>query len=583
MDHRAAPRPGPTPEACRHTHPARGLIRWISNNNPFYALSAVLVLIGLRMSFDPAARVFPAWAFLSGLAAYTVLMAFTACALVRLGNVWEDVRTLLLLIVVAFVAIAMLFDDVLIKDHNLGRLFNEAAALFAIALSEATLRGMRLRLPPLYRIPYYLSLALIFLYPVALVPWLDRPGDPRLSWAIFGFSPAAALTALTLLPAIRRGPAYVARTGAPWRWPLYPWSLFVILGLGLVARSASLCWSMQAPSFPELGQSVFRPYFLVPLGLAVSVLVLELGLVSRSPVTTRLALTMPAALLVLAMLGHEPGALSVSGRFLENFTTHLGGTPLHLTLLAAIAFYSVASLRQVPSASAWLTVSLATLSLTAPETLTLADPSSPQPAPLWAAAALQGLLALRNPTSARLAIASALSACAVSVSPIPPMALASGPTLALNLAIASALAIGAFFRDDLARFLQAAALVALPLASLKALTMLPAAGAGLEQALLQSYPLLAASVALAYGLWLRHRPALASAVLTLIAWASVAGSRGYTQLRPLVAGLDQITLGLASFALAALVSLAKAGVLARWLAGLRKWGHQLPGGPSEDF
>lgn len=86
MDHRSAPRPGPEPEPARLARPARGLVRWITNNNPFYALSAVLVLIGLRMSFDPEARVFPAWAFLSGLAAYTVLMAATACVLVRLAT-----------------------------------------------------------------------------------------------------------------------------------------------------------------------------------------------------------------------------------------------------------------------------------------------------------------------------------------------------------------------------------------------------------------------------------------------------------------------------------------------------------------
>lgn len=474
----------------------------------------------------------------------------------------------------AFIAIAMIFDDVLMKDHNLGRLFDEAAAVFAIALSEATLRGMRLRLPTLYRVPFYLGLALVFLYPVALAPWLDHPALP---WAIFGFSPATGLIALSLLPAVRGGPAYVAKTGAPWGWPLYPWSLFVVLGLGLAARSASLCWSMQAPSFPELGQSVFRPYFLVPLGLAVSVLVLELGLVTRSLVTTRLALTMPAGLLVLAMLGHGSGPHSVSGRFLEDFTARLGGTPLYLSLLAAIAFYSLASLRRVPSASSWLTLSLAALSVIAPQTLTFAGPSSPRPAPLWAAAALQGLLALRNPTSARLMAASALAACSVAVGPVPPLGLATGPALALNLTIASFLAIGAFFRDGLARFLQTLALVALPLASLRALNMFPTASPGLERALLQSYPLIAASAALVYGLWLRHRPSLASSALSLGLWTLAVGGRSYAQLRTVVAGLDQITLGLAFFALAALVSLAKSGVLPLWLAGLRKRVHQLPG------
>ena len=43
---------------------SRGLMRRLCTGNPFYVVSAGLVLFGLRMSFDPGAKVFPAWAFL---------------------------------------------------------------------------------------------------------------------------------------------------------------------------------------------------------------------------------------------------------------------------------------------------------------------------------------------------------------------------------------------------------------------------------------------------------------------------------------------------------------------------------------
>ena len=46
-----------------------------------------------------------------------------------------------------------------------------------------------------------------------------------------------------LIPAARRGRAGVARNGSPWRWPLYPWSLFVVMVGALCVRSWSLCVS----------------------------------------------------------------------------------------------------------------------------------------------------------------------------------------------------------------------------------------------------------------------------------------------------------------------------------------------------
>ena len=77
------------------------------------------------------------------------------------------------------------------------------------------LRGIRLVLPPLFRVPYYLILALFFLYPVAITPLLDRPRSEALSWALFGFSPAAGLVFLTLLPADPSRPRLRARQRQP--------------------------------------------------------------------------------------------------------------------------------------------------------------------------------------------------------------------------------------------------------------------------------------------------------------------------------------------------------------------------------
>ena len=74
-------------------------MRRIATSNPFYAISAALVVLGLRASFHlpGAATAYPTLTLLLSLGGYTLLLAATAAFLVRLGNVWEDVRTLLLL------------------------------------------------------------------------------------------------------------------------------------------------------------------------------------------------------------------------------------------------------------------------------------------------------------------------------------------------------------------------------------------------------------------------------------------------------------------------------------------------------
>src|SRR6202011_1601383 len=85
----------------------RGAIRWICTNNPFYVLSAGLFLAGLWLSFGnqhPDETIEPevTWALMSWLAGYTVLLAGTAYLLVRFARVWDDARTVLLLVVLMF-------------------------------------------------------------------------------------------------------------------------------------------------------------------------------------------------------------------------------------------------------------------------------------------------------------------------------------------------------------------------------------------------------------------------------------------------------------------------------------------------
>jgi hypothetical protein len=89
------------------------LLRYLYVHNPFYAISAVLVLLGLHSLFeDPTADdigsiQFNNWMLLKLIAGYAVLLAGTACVIVRLNKVWEDARTIVLTLVLLIVSISV--------------------------------------------------------------------------------------------------------------------------------------------------------------------------------------------------------------------------------------------------------------------------------------------------------------------------------------------------------------------------------------------------------------------------------------------------------------------------------------------
>jgi hypothetical protein len=360
----------------RHGRP-RGLVGWLYTSNPFYVLSADLVFMGLRMSLDPSGKTFETGALLLALVGYTLLLATTACLLIRLGAIWDDARTILLLVVAMFLAISVTFDETLAGKPNLGKACFLGGLVFAVLVSEVLLRVIRLRLPLLYRLPYYLILALFFLYPVVLSPLMRDPESVTLQWVLFGFSPLAGLAFLTLIPAIRRGPGYLAKNGSPWPYPLYPWTLFGLLAVAVCGRASYLCVSFH---FVGKSNTIFGPYFLVPFLLAMDVLLVEAALVSRNRVKQRVAMSVLPGVLILAMARHPSDLVYQS--FLRTFRQGLGGSPLYLSLIAVCGLYSYAACRRVPLARGGLALSLLALAFVGPDTFDLGGLVAP---PGWRA------------------------------------------------------------------------------------------------------------------------------------------------------------------------------------------------------
>jgi hypothetical protein len=556
----AAPPNGQSAEPVHvpFAQPARGLVRFLYSSNPFYVLSADLVFVGLRISFGSGGPAPYSWALALGLAAYTLLLAGTACFLIRAGKLWDDLRSILLLIVMMFMALATSFDDTMAADPNKGTLGYIGGLIFSVVVTEVVLGTIRLRLAGWSRGAYYAILALIFLYPIGLRPFLSQPESPALQWALFGFSPMAALALLLLVPAARGGAASVEDNGSPWRWPLFPWSLFFIMACGIGVRSYALC-----VSFHYVGgnRTIFGPYFLVPIGLALALIWLEIGIASRRRRVMVAASAIPLGLVYLATTGHryEPVYL----HFLELFRETLGGSPIFLALLAAVIFHVYAAARRVPLAWELLAADLVALAAVGPQTGTIYETVALRPLPLAAAGLVLGRVAWRGRYSGRAAIAVGLLVVSLTRGYEDLYPHAASIPIFFHLVIAALMILGALFDDWLGQFLQTLAYVALLALGVAASLHVPAIDGSLPAAFAPWYSLCVMVASSAYGLCVGDRRYLAVAGTSLIVWVGNSGLQTYLQLRSILTGLDEIAWGLAFFLIAAAISLRKAGLWRR--------------------
>lgn len=539
----------------------RRLVRWLYSNNPFYVISAGLVFLGLRSSFAPVGRPFESGMLMLGLASYAGLLAVTAWALIRLGQVWDDLRTVLLLVVLMFLAISVSFDYTLVAHPWLGRTYYLGGLVFAMAISEGLLRGIHLRLPALFRVPYHLILSLFFLYPLVLGHLSDHPDSPGLQWALFGFSTVAGLVFLSLLPAIRRGPDYVAANGSPWRWPLYPWVLFGLLACGVLVRSYWVCVSFH---FVLKSRSVFGPYMLVPFLLCLCVLLLEIGRSTARGGIVRLALAAPIGLLALSLSGHRVDPVYTG--FLSRFESAFGGTPAYLTLLAVAGFYGIMACRRVRLAADGLILALAGFAWIGPATLGPSDLTPPQPWPLLASALLLTVRGgvLHDPVRSFWGGVSLLAATWIAL----PDNLSGLQRVALpdHGAMAAALILGLVSSDRILReFFQVLGLLLLGFTGAAAMVLAMNPAVDVPGPILWAYAPLAGLVAVSYGARVAHPFGRRIGLALWGAWSIAAGREGYLWLRTVMLGLDRIALGMAFFALALLISMRKAGLLPdRW-------------------
>lgn len=541
----------------------RRLLRAVYTNNPLYLISAWFVFSGLRASFNAASGSFDTWAFLGGLACYSLLLATAACVLIRLGRVWEDIRTIVLLVLLMFFAMSVSLDEALARSPARGSFWLAAGFLFAMSVSEALLVGLKVRLPLAYRVPYHLILALLFLYPAALVPWLKQPESNVLQWGLFGFSTVAGSVFLLLLPGIRHGQRLPRHNGTPWSWPWYPLSLFFVLAVAVCLRAYYLCLSLHSVGYDW---SIFGSYFLVPFLAALNVLWLELGLAMQKRGVTVSALAAPLIWLWLAQAGRHENAVYLG--FLDEFTSVFHAMPLFVALAMASAFFAVAAVRRVLWSAEACLASVAAMTVIGPKTLTFLGPYQPTGWPLVVVAMGLMLSALRRHESLRAAVAAAALAVGLAIELRGSWLLSLGFTplgeiVPLEFLLGLFLLISATFRDRHASLVRlAAALLLVWMAGIVSASHGRVLGEA-DWLVSATHLLFWTTIALAYARWLKFGYYYVAALASVGAWSLCAVVHGYALLEPRVAGLREISLGMVFFLVAFAFSVWKTQVRAR--------------------
>jgi hypothetical protein len=480
------------------------ILKYVYTHNPFYAISAVLMLYATQAAYAKLELAPSNWWFMTGvLAAYTLVLATIGVWIVRWGKVWEDARSILLLLLVLFLAVSISADGLFVKAEAA----SAATSLllcgfsFSAVVSEGVLWGAGVNLGARYRIPYHLLLALFYIAPW----WYSRGLHPRsedsLDWQLVLFPVAAAALFLTLLPAVRGGARYVAGNGTPWPWPWFPGTAFGVIAAAVGLRSYALTMTFgldgsiwrRIPGGREIVfDTIWGTYFLVPLALAILVLLLEGGLAAGNQRFTRRVVGAAPLVLFLAV---PWGRGAVYQEFLWVFVRTVG-SPFWITIWLLLAFYSWAWVRGVQGAGRDGLVAALLLSIVDSWTIdphTLAEPRAWPFAVIAVLALVQGI----RRRSSVICLAAGVLAVFGLWWWLPQTRLSEWQLpVCFHCSWLTALVLGLTFRDELAWWLRGAAAAMFPLATLLAIT---GGSSDLSQLLRLSYVVLLAGFCLIIG------------------------------------------------------------------------------------
>lgn len=552
---------------------ARGFVRFLYTQNPFYLISAGLTLYALYVVFgNGEGSDGNPWPLAAALGGYTLLMAFTAFLIVRFGKVWDDARSILIIVLLLFLGLSVSFDEVCNTSPGTAKLVLLGGLAFSLAICEALLRGLGIRLAAGYRGPFYFLLALFFGAPLLCSPMVTGLPRETILWRIFLFPVMAGVAFLTLLPAIRRERTAARDNGTPWRWPWFPGTIFAMLALGVAARAYSLCVSFDE----QIGlDSVFGLYFLLPLLLALALVLLE---VSRAGGYAQLGhATLVAAPLVLLLPATHSGSFAAEQYLAE--VTNTIGSPLWYGLAALAGFYGYAWRGDSRPAEAGFTLAMAGLCFVSPQTRGWHEAALCEWWPLGVVTAVQTVMALRRQTSHRSLVAFWLAILTAAVGMRHADIFSWQGAILCHLALASLLLVGFAFDDAFAHVARRVGAACVALAGLALVTQLQRAAAPFQ--LLAVYYLCLAMLAVLCGRsppdrWFRVA-GLANLAAGWVALLAAIGQASHGRIPP--QAVYCLLFGVVCFGVALAISLAKCGWLKRLAHYLAVWLVLVPAEP----
>jgi hypothetical protein len=357
-----------------------------------------------------------------------------------------------------------------------------------------------------------------------------------------------------LVPASRRRGQDVVNNGTPWGWPLYPWSLFVLVGVGVLLRAYAMTMSFD----PTKGlASGFQPYFVIPLVLSWLLLWAE-GADHAKPGRPAFAVFAPLLLIVLAFPGAS--ANPSQARYLTMLQDSIGA-PIQITGILLIAYFAYLWLRGIRLAEVGILICLGMLAVVDRSTVDLKTFAPATTAPVVVAVALLVIAGLWYGSAVRMGFASLVVILAICYSLRETDFLAFHDYIPIHLAFFAMILLGLCFHDWLGRHIAQAAPYILMAVTFLALTGYRFAFPEFPPAGHAALSLVLAITATAY--WVKNRRFVdlaATATCLVVSVALVAEQIiGYGLANLLLHGRRWIAWGIVFFVAGLFVSLAKGG------------------------
>ena len=362
---------------------SRRFLSLLYQSNPFYLITCAIVLFGIQMALTshsefgrsplPIAMVF---------VVFTSAMAIAGVTIVRLGRVWDDARTIFLVLLLMFFALASSLDRWCLEQPRLACIILLSGLLFSVFITEFVLQSLSIRLLAGYRISYYLILGITFVFPLAFTIRNTVFPDLHSGWFVLVYPVLVSAGTIPLLCAIRQGRKALLENGTPWRWPFYPWSIFVILLFAVMARSLLIGASFDTSQSHSVS---LQPFFFVPLLLSVCLILHEIGVVESVRSASWISMLLAPLVLVLSLMVPSTGA----GREFAELVTATLGSPIWMTTLLLIFFYAHALGQQTKGSEFLLTASLLFAILCSKDALHWSELAPQNCWPLFVLAALQ--------------------------------------------------------------------------------------------------------------------------------------------------------------------------------------------------